>query len=71
MRPGPPTLRLTTIGRKSGEPRVNGLYYVERDGNLIVAASNAGDARVPAWWLMPIGAVAVLVTSVIRANRRT
>jgi hypothetical protein len=25
---------------------------------------------VPAWWLMPLGAVAVLVLSVIRANRR-
>jgi deazaflavin-dependent oxidoreductase (nitroreductase family) len=42
---------LTTIGRKTGEPRVNGLYYIEHDGDLIVVASNAGDARVPAWWL--------------------
>ena len=30
---------------------MNGLYYVEHDGDLVVVASNAGDARVPAWWL--------------------
>ncbi|MGZ6269901.1 MAG: nitroreductase/quinone reductase family protein [Candidatus Limnocylindrales bacterium] len=44
------TLFLHTVGRTSGQPRRNGLYYVEDGPNLVVVASNAGDARDPAWW---------------------
>ncbi len=45
------TLYLHTTGRKSGKPRVNGLYYIVDGSNLVVAASNAGAATDPAWWL--------------------
>jgi deazaflavin-dependent oxidoreductase (nitroreductase family) len=44
-------LLLTTVGRRSGEPRVTPLLYVEDGANLIVVASNGGTERVPAWWL--------------------
>ena len=44
------TLFLHTVGRTSGEPRRNGLYYLEDGPNLVVVASNAGDDRDPAWW---------------------
>jgi F420H(2)-dependent quinone reductase len=44
------TLFLHTVGRTSGQPRRNGLYYLEDGPNLVVIASNAGDERDPAWW---------------------
>ena len=44
------TLFLHTVGHKSGQPRVNGLYYLEDGGNLVVVASNAGADTDPAWW---------------------
>ena len=44
------TMFLHTVGRTTGEPRRNGLYYVEDGPNLVVIASNAGDDRDPAWW---------------------
>ncbi len=40
-------LLLTTVGRRSGEPRVTPLLYVEDGANLIVVASNGGTERVP------------------------
>jgi deazaflavin-dependent oxidoreductase (nitroreductase family) len=46
-----PILVLHTRGRRSGKPRTNALAYFEDGGNLVVAASNAGEARHPAWWL--------------------
>jgi deazaflavin-dependent oxidoreductase (nitroreductase family) len=49
------TLFLHTVGRKSGQPRVNGLYYLEDGSNLIVVASNAGADTDPAWWLNLLG----------------
>jgi F420H(2)-dependent quinone reductase len=46
-----PVALLTTIGRKSGEPRVSPLYFL-RDGNrVIVAASRGGSAKNPMWYL--------------------
>lgn len=45
------TLFIHTVGHKTGQPRVNGLYYLEDGGNLLVVASNAGADRDPAWWL--------------------
>jgi deazaflavin-dependent oxidoreductase (nitroreductase family) len=45
-----PLLLLTTIGRRSGQPRTTPMMYV-RDGNrLLVIASNAGAARDPDWY---------------------
>jgi len=44
-------LFLTTTGHRTGEPRRNGLYFVEDGTAFVVAASNAGSLREPAWWL--------------------
>jgi deazaflavin-dependent oxidoreductase (nitroreductase family) len=51
LRPGPPTLRLRTIGRRTGSSRENALFYIEHEGDFVVVASNAGSERQPAWWL--------------------
>jgi deazaflavin-dependent oxidoreductase (nitroreductase family) len=41
---------LHTVGRRSGEPRLTPLLYLEvGDGRLSVVASNGGDDRTPAW----------------------
>jgi deazaflavin-dependent oxidoreductase (nitroreductase family) len=49
---GMPVVRLTTTGRKSGEPRVAMLTAPVLDEHRIVlVASNAGDRRHPAWYL--------------------
>ena len=45
------TLFLHTVGRKSGQPRVNGLFYIVDGSNLVVVASNVGADFAPAWWL--------------------
>lgn len=45
------TLFLHTRGRKTGQKRRNGLYYVEDGPNLVVVASNAGQDEDPSWWL--------------------
>ena len=45
------TLFLHTVGRKSGQPRANALYYLADGANLLVVASNAGAVTDPAWWL--------------------
>jgi F420H(2)-dependent quinone reductase len=45
------TLFLHTVGRSTGQPRRNGLYYLEDGPNLVVVASNAGRDEDPAWWL--------------------
>ena len=47
----PPTLWLTTVGRKTGRTRETALIYVADGPNLVVAASNAGHPSDPAWWL--------------------
>ena len=46
-----PALLLTTVGRKSGLPRTNGLTYCRDRGDIIVVASNGGSDRPPAWLL--------------------
>lgn len=49
---GMPVLRLTTIGRKSGQPRTVMLTSPARVGDaLVVVASRGGDDRHPAWFL--------------------
>lgn len=45
------TLFLHTVGRRSGQPRVNGLFYLNDGSNLVVVGSNAGSDQDPAWWL--------------------
>ena len=44
-------LRLTTIGRRSGEERAAILGYVEDGPNLVTLAMNGWADTDPAWWL--------------------
>lgn len=44
-----PVLRLTTIGRTSGQERTAQLLYTRLDGRLLIVASNWGRAHHPAW----------------------
>jgi len=46
-----PTLLLTTIGRKSGKPRVLPLLYQHVDAGFIIIASKGGAPAHPAWFL--------------------
>ncbi len=47
-----PVLQLTTIGRKSGEPRTVMLTTPHREGDaIVIVASKGGDDRHPAWFL--------------------
>lgn len=48
---GDPILLLNTIGRRSGQPRTNGLVYIEHENGWIVAASWAGEPKHPIWYL--------------------
>ena len=45
------TMRLTTIGRKSGAERVAILGYYEDGDNLVTLAMNGWGEGEPAWWL--------------------
>ena len=44
-------LLLSHTGRRTGLERTTPLLYVEDGERWVVAASNAGDDRPPAWWL--------------------
>ena len=44
-------LRLTTVGRRSGQPRVAIVGYYEDGPNLITLAMNGWADADPAWWL--------------------
>lgn len=44
-------LLLTTTGRKSGKARTLPLQYIRDGSSYVVAASNWGKSRGPAWWL--------------------
>ncbi|WP_378734495.1 nitroreductase family deazaflavin-dependent oxidoreductase [Nocardia brasiliensis] len=46
---GAPVILLTTIGRKSGQPRTQPLLYVHDGDVLYVIGSNFGQQRHPAW----------------------
>ena len=48
---GWPVILLTTTGRASGRSRTVALNFVPQGESFVVAASNAGDARHPAWFL--------------------
>ena len=45
------TLRLTTLGRRSGEERSVILGYFEDSPNLVTMAMNGWSPGEPAWWL--------------------
>src|SRR5918912_2133535 len=45
------TLRLKTLGRRSGQPRVAILGYYEDGPNLVTLAMNGWADADPAWWL--------------------
>jgi deazaflavin-dependent oxidoreductase (nitroreductase family) len=47
---GTVALLLTTVGRKSGEPRTTPLIYAQHGNAYVVVASNAGRDRPPAWY---------------------
>lgn len=44
-------LRLTTVGRRSGQARVAIVGYVEDGPNLVTLAMNGWAEAEPAWWL--------------------
>ncbi|RJO76711.1 nitroreductase family deazaflavin-dependent oxidoreductase [Nocardia panacis] len=46
---GAPVILLTTVGRKSGQPRTAPLLYVHDGAVLYVVGSNFGQAHHPAW----------------------
>ncbi|WP_054812375.1 nitroreductase family deazaflavin-dependent oxidoreductase [Nocardia arizonensis] len=46
---GAPVVALTTIGRKSGQPRTQPLLYVHDGDTLYVVGSNFGRTHHPAW----------------------
>ncbi len=47
---GVPVLLLTTIGRKSGQPRIAPLLFIEDDDNVIVVGSQGGLPKDPLWY---------------------
>lgn len=47
---GRPMVLLTTTGRKSGKQRTIPLQYMKDGDDIIVVASNGGNANHPAWW---------------------
>ncbi len=50
-RNGSSTLLLTTIGRRSGEPRTSPLIYGKHGDDYLVVASKGGSDEPPAWYV--------------------
>lgn len=48
---GAPVGILTTIGRKSGEPRESPLLFLQEGSRIILVASQGGRANNPMWYL--------------------
>lgn len=46
---GRPVLLMTTVGRKTGKPRTQPLFYVEDGARLLLVASNGGSPEDPVW----------------------
>jgi deazaflavin-dependent oxidoreductase (nitroreductase family) len=44
-----PVLLLTSIGRRSGQPRTAPVLYLADGERVVVIGSNAGNTRAPAW----------------------
>lgn len=47
---GAPVFLLTTIGRKSGEPRVAPLLYLDDGDRYVIVASKGGMSHHPLWY---------------------
>jgi deazaflavin-dependent oxidoreductase (nitroreductase family) len=45
-----PLLLLTTVGRRSGQPRTSPMMYVKGEDRLLVIASNNGATTDPDWY---------------------
>lgn len=50
MMTGKNTMLMTTIGAKSGQPRLNPVGYLRDGDRLIVMASNGGQDKHPSWY---------------------
>ncbi|MGF7122689.1 nitroreductase family deazaflavin-dependent oxidoreductase [Rhodococcus sp. TAF43] len=48
---GLPICLLTTTGRKTGEPRVTPLVFLEDDDRIVLVASQGGQPMNPMWYL--------------------
>ena len=48
---GAPVALLTTIGRKTGEPRISPLLYLREGNRVVLIASKGGAAANPMWYL--------------------
>ncbi|RMD83662.1 MAG: nitroreductase family deazaflavin-dependent oxidoreductase [Candidatus Dadabacteria bacterium] len=48
---GAPVMLLTTIGRKSGQPRTVPLLYLRDGENIVCVASKGGMSKHPLWYL--------------------
>jgi len=48
---GVPVLLLTTVGRKSGQPRTAPLIYLDDGSRLVLVASRSGMRTDPQWYL--------------------
>ncbi len=48
---GAPVALLTTIGRKSGEPRVAPLLFLREGDRVVLVASQGGSDKHPMWYL--------------------
>lgn len=60
-RPGTNDLLLTTRGRRSGRLRRTALVYAQDGDRYVLAASNAGADRHPAWYLNLVADPRVMV----------
>ena len=66
-----PVLELTTVGRKSGEPRSVMLTSPYQEGDtLVIVASRGGDDYHPAWFLNLEANPAVEVSTKGKRNQR-
>jgi deazaflavin-dependent oxidoreductase (nitroreductase family) len=45
-----PLLLLTTVGRRSGQPRTSPMMYIKDEDRLLVIASNMGATADPDWY---------------------
>ena len=50
-RRGTTILLLTTVGRRSGQERVQPLIFREDDGRYVIVASRGGSPEHPAWYV--------------------
>ncbi len=66
-----PVIELTTVGRKSGEPRTTMLTLPRQEGStMVVVASAGGNDRHPDWYLNILDNPDVTVTTSDQTNRR-